>query len=163
MQLVQVAKTIVTTGDSTIAINGIDSDDVYFLVGTDIISTQSNCELFIRVNASSSAQDSSNYDYGNRVMSSSSMNNRNSQNQTKGYVVDNVNTYGMNFSAFLYNFNNASEYSYIEHESVADVSNQKLGNFGGTVFTVSAAHNGVTIHGHAGTFNSGNLYLYKVI
>ena len=163
MQLVQVAKTTVTTGDSTIAINGIDSDDVYLLVGTDIISTQSNCELFIRVNASSSAQTTSNYDYGNRVMSSNNMGNRNGQNQTRGYVVDNVNTYGMNFSAFLYNFNNASEYSYIEHESVADVSNQKLGDFGGTVFTVAAAHNGVTLHGHAGTFNSGNLYLYKVI
>ena len=163
MKLVQVAKTTVTTGDSTIAINGIDSDDVYLLVGTDIISTQSNCELFIRVNASSSAQTTSNYDYGNRVMSSNNMGNRNGQNQTRGYVVDIVITNGLNFSSFLYNFNNASEYSYIEHESVADVSNQKLGNFGGTVYTVAAAHNGVTIHGHAGTFNSGNLYLYKVI
>ena len=50
MQLQQVAKTVVSEGDSTIAINGIDSDDVYLLVGTHIISTQSNCELFIRVN-----------------------------------------------------------------------------------------------------------------
>tara|TARA_B100000029_G_scaffold127856_1_gene121466 strand:+ start:850 stop:1341 length:492 start_codon:yes stop_codon:yes gene_type:complete len=163
MKLVQVAKTIVTTGDSTIAINGIDSDDVYLLVGTDIISTQSNCELHVRVNASSSAQTTSNYDYGSRTPSSTNMNTRNAQNQDKGYIVSNVHTYGMNFSAFLYNFNNASEYSYIEHESVADVSNQKLGEFGGTVFTVAAAHNGVTLHGHAGTFNSGNLYLYKVI
>ena len=163
MQLVQVAKTTVTTGDSTIAINGIDSDDVYLLVGTDIISTQSNCELFIRVNTSGTAQATSEYDYGNRVMSSNNMGNRNGQNQTRGYVVDNVHTYGMNFSAFLYSFNNASEYSYIEHESVADVSNQKLGDFGGTVYTVAEANNGVTLHGHAGTFNSGNLYLYKVI
>ena len=65
MKLVQVSKTTVTTGDSTIAINGIDSDDVYLLVGTHIISTQSNCELLVRVNASSSAQTTSNYDYGN--------------------------------------------------------------------------------------------------
>ena len=163
MKLVQVAKTIVSTGDSTIPINGIDSDDVYMLVGTHIVSTQSNCELSIRVNASSSAQTTSNYDYGNKVVSNGGFNKRNSQNQSRGYISDNIDAYGGNFRAYLYNFNNSSEYSYIEHESTNYVSNQESANFGGTVFTVAAAHNGVTIYGHSGTFNSGRLVLYKVI
>ena len=108
MQLQQVAKTVVSEGDSTIAINGIDSDDVYLLVGTHIISTQSNCELFIRVNASSSAQATSSYDYGNKVVTNASFNKRNAQNQTKGYISDNIDAYGGNFRAYLYNFNNSS-------------------------------------------------------
>ena len=163
MKLVQVAKHTVTTGDSTIPINGIDSDDVYMLVGTHIISTQSNCELFIRVNASSSAQATSSYDYGNKVVTNASFNKRNAQNQTKGYISDNIDAYGGNFRAYLYNFNNSSEYSYIEHESTNYVSNQESANFGGTVYTTLEANNGVTLHGHAGTFNSGRLVLYKVI
>ena len=163
MQLQQVAKTIVSTGDSTIPINGIDSDNVYLLVGTHIISTQGNCELKIRVNTSGTAQGTAEYDYGNKVVSNGGFNKRNAQNQTSGYISDNIDAYGGNFRAYLYNFNNSSEYSYIEHESTNYVSNQESSNFGGTVYTTLEANNGVTIFGHAGTFNSGRLVLYKVI
>ena len=163
MGLVQVATNTITSAVSSVSLTGIDSDDVYMLVGTHIISTQGNCELKIRVNTSGTAQGTAEYDYGNKVVSNGGFNKRNSQNQTSGYISDNIDAYGGNFRAYLYNFNNSSEYSYIEHESTNYVSNQESANFGGTVYTVTEANNGVTIFGHAGTFNSGRLVLYKVI
>ena len=163
MGLVQVATNTITSAVSSVSLTGIDSDDVYMLVGTHIISTQGNCELKIRVNTSGTAQGTAEYDYGNKVVSNGGFNKRNAQNQTSGYISDNIDAYGGNFRAYLYNFNNSSEYSYIEHESTNYVSNQESANFGGTVYTTLEANNGVTLHGHAGTFNSGRLVLYKVI
>tara|TARA_R100001594_G_scaffold105470_2_gene140040 strand:- start:1309 stop:1800 length:492 start_codon:yes stop_codon:yes gene_type:complete len=163
MGLVQVATSTLTSSASTIAVNGIDDDSVYMLACHNLIPDSTNAELKIRVNKSSSAQSDSEYDYAFKILSTSSFNTRTGTNQDEVYFIDNIHTYGGNAIAYLYNFNSSSEYSFGTVESVANVSNQQLGNTGGWVHTVASASNGVTLHLNTGSFNSGTVTLYKVI
>ena len=63
MGLIQVDTVTLTSSSSTIAVNGIDSDDVYMLACSNLIADSSNAEVKLTVNKSSSAQDDSEYDY----------------------------------------------------------------------------------------------------
>ena len=161
--LIQVDTVTLTSSSSTIAVNGIDSDDVYMLACSNLIADSSNAEVKLRVNKSSSAQDDSEYDYAFEIISTVTFNTRSGANQDEVFFIDNINTYGGNAIAYLYNFNDASEYSSGTVESVANVSNQELGNQGGWVHTVASASNGVTLYPHTGSFTSGTVTLYKVI
>ncbi len=161
--LIQVDTVTLTSSSSTIAVNGIDSDDVYMLACSNLIADSSNAEVKLRVNKSSSAQDDSEYDYAFEIISTVTFNTRSGANQDEVYFIDNINTYGGNAIAYLYNFNDASEYSSGTVESVANVSNQELGNQGGWVHTVASASNGITLHLNTGSFNSGTVTLYRVV
>tara|TARA_R100000742_G_C4257628_1_gene75486 strand:+ start:555 stop:1046 length:492 start_codon:yes stop_codon:yes gene_type:complete len=163
MGLIQVATSTLTSSASTIPLNGIDSDNVYMLACNNLIPDSTNPSVFIRVNKSSSAQDDSEYDYVFKGLSSVGFAVRSDTDEDKSWFIDNINTYGGNAIAYLYNFNDASEYSFGTVESVANVSNQQAGYQGGFVHTVASASNGVTLYLSTGSFNSGTATLYKVI
>mgnify|MGYP001212942803 CR=1 FL=1 len=160
--LIQVATTTLTSSASTIALNGINSDDVYMLACNNLIPDSTNAEVKLRVNKSSSAQTDSEYDYAFEILSSGTFNTRSGANQDEVFFIDNINTYGGNAIAYLYNFNSSSEYSFGTVESVANVSNQELGNQGGWVHTVASASNGITLYLNTGSFTSGTATLYKI-
>ena len=160
--LIQVDTYTVSSSSATIPVNGIDSDNVYMLACHNLIPDSTNPSVFIRVNKSSSAQTDTEYDYAYKGLSSVGFAVRDDEDDTKAWLIDNINTYGGNAIAYLYNFN-ASQYSFGTVESVADVSNQQAGYQGGFVHTVASASNGVTLYLSSGSFNSGTVTLYKVI
>ena len=164
MGLVQVATSTVTSATSTIAVNGIDSDDVYMVVCRNLIGDSQNPTPIIRVNKSSSAQSDSEYDYAMKGLSSVTFTTRATYDSTGVVFIDNIDTYGGNAIIYLYDFNSSSKYSYATVESVANVSNQQAGYVGGLIHKVASASNGVTIHlNTGGNYTSGTLTLYRVV
>tara|TARA_Y100000004_G_C8719883_1_gene329641 strand:- start:12 stop:545 length:534 start_codon:yes stop_codon:yes gene_type:complete len=66
-----------------------------------------------------------------------------------------------NLLMYLFNFNNASEYSFITHESEAINSDANLrGRMGGAILTIAEAHNGMQIFFSTGNVTSGTFTLY---
>ena len=163
MGLVQIDKQTLSGSSSTIAVNGIDSDDVYMVAIRNLIGDSTNPTPLIRVNKSSTAQSDSEYDYAMYGLSSTSFTTRATTNADTVVFIDNINTYGGNAIIYLYNFNSATEYSFGTVESVANVSNQEAGYVGGFTHTVASASNGVTIHLNTGNYTSGSVILYKVV
>ena len=163
MALIQVATSTLSGSSSTIAVNGIDSDDVYMVAIRNLIGDSTNPTPLIRVNKSSTAQSDSEYDYAMKGLSSTSFTTRATTDADTVVFIDNINTYGGNAIIYLYNFNSASEFSHGTVESVANVSNQEAGYVGGFTHTVASASNGVTIHLNTGSYTSGSVTLYKVV
>tara|TARA_R100000742_G_C4253778_1_gene71868 strand:+ start:477 stop:971 length:495 start_codon:yes stop_codon:yes gene_type:complete len=164
MGLIQVATSTVTSATSTIAVNGIDSDDIYMVACRDLIGDTQNPTPIIRVNKSSSAQSDSKYDYAMRGLSSVSFTTRATYDSTGVVFIDNIDTYGGNAIIYLYNMNSSTEYPVATVQSTANVSNQQAGYVGGFTHKVTSACNGVTIHlNTGGNYTSGTLTLYKVV
>ena len=163
MGLVQVDKSIVTSAVTSVALNGITTDDVYMIAINDFDSGQNNDNIHLRVNKSSSAQTNSEYDYAFKNLSDTyAFTNRSAANQDKILLFENISAGGGNGIFYLFNFNSSSEYSYGTSENVMNTSNQNQGANGGWVHTVASASNGVTIFG-SGTNNlTGQFVLYKV-
>ena len=62
---------------------------------------------------------------------------------------------------YLFNFNNASEYSFVTMEMVfRDFDGSARGGQGGGVYTVAEAHNGVNYFFASGNIASGTFTLY---
>ena len=163
MGLVQIDTSTLTSSASTIAVNGINSDDVYMVAIRNLIGDSTNPTPLIRVNKSSSAQSDSEYDYAMKGLSSTTFTTRATTDSSEVVFIDNINTYGGNAIIYLYDFNSSSKFSYGTVESVANVSNQEAGYVGGFTHTVASASNGVTIHLNTGSYTSGSMTLYKVV
>ena len=167
-KLVQVATNTVSSAVSSVTLTGIDSDDVYMLAVSGIVSSASiNGDL--RVTTSGTADTSANYDYAMKgLRSDTTFTNFSNTNQTAfttAFAWSLFTTAGMtgNGIAYLYNFNNASEYSFISHEGVNSWQNGILGMQGGSVHTVAQACDGIQFSPSSGTISSGTFTLYRVI
>ena len=167
-KLVQVATNTVSSAVSSVTLTGIDSDDVYMLAVSGIVSSASiNGDL--RVTTSGTADTSANYDYAMKgLRSDTTFTNFSNTNQTAfttAFAWSLFTTAGMtgNGIAYLYNFNNASEYSFISHEGVNSWQNGILGMQGGAVHTVAQACDGIQFSPSSGTISSGTFTLYRVI
>lgn len=163
MGLIQVDKKIITSAATSIALNGITTDDVYMIAINNFHSNQNNDEIYMRVNKSSSAQTDSNYDYVYRKISDAfNFSERSEISQDKAQIFENISSGGGNGIFYLYNFNSSSLISTVTIEAVMNISNQDLTNVGGFHHKVQSSSNGVTILG-AGTTNlTGEFYLYQV-
>lgn len=164
MGLVQVDKSIVTSAVTSVALNGITTDDIYMIAINNFDSGQNNDNIYLRVNKSSSAQTDSEYDYSFQNLScTNAISDRNASNQDKILLFENISAGGGNGIFYLYNFNSSSEFSYGNSQNVMNISNQNQGANGGWVHTIASASNGVTILG-TGTNNlTGQFVLYKVV
>ncbi len=167
MGLLYVNKTVSDGTATTLKVTGIDSDDVYLLVLKLIQTENGNETINMRVTKSGTADTTSNYDRGYRVLTSSSGSNNSYQNGTGGRIMENVNNAngGGQGLFYLYNFNSSDEYSYWTIENVCTVSNQSAGQAGGGGHTVASASDGIEVYGSSsGTFiNGASAILYKVI
>jgi hypothetical protein len=68
MGLVQVATNTVTSAVSSVSLTGIDSDDVYMLAVHSYIPSSDNKDMRLRVLESGTANSTSNYDMGAKVL-----------------------------------------------------------------------------------------------
>ena len=169
MGLVQVATNTVTSAVASVTLTGIDSDDVYMLAVSGIVSSASiNGDL--RVTTSGTADTSANYDYAMKGLRNdgsafTNFSNTNQTTFTTAFAWSLFTTAGMtaNGIAYLYNFNNASEYSFISHEGVNSWQNGILGMQGGAVHTVAQACDGIQFSPSSGTISSGTFTLYRVV
>lgn len=171
MGLVQVATNTVSSAVSSVTLTGIDSDDVYMLAYSNVGTSSDGRNVCVRVTKSGSADTTANYDYAYKVLNASSSLGQygtTNENEWTYLFVDNVGTgtsETANGIAYLYNFNSASEFSYITAEMVeVNLTPHSRGNMGGGVHTVASASDGLHFFDDAGgNIASGTFTLYKVV
>ena len=163
-KLVQVATETVTSAVASVTLTGIDSDDVY-MVACNNIFFDTNDDMRIRFTVSGSADTSSNYDYAHKILrADTTFTNIGVTNTDKFTLVSGVgNTTGERANGVIYcfNFNNASEYSFVTYEMSAfnaDI-NTVLGNTGGGTLTVAQATDGLYFYNESSdNFASGSTF-----
>ena len=166
--LIKIDEEIVSSAVASVTLTGIDSTyDVYQLVISNYQSA-SNQSISMRVTESGADNDTANYDYAFEYLkSSTSFGTLSNTNQTSSFLtatVGNTTTnsaYNGNTTAYLFNFNNASEYSFFTVESTHnETGGTVVGLQGGGVFTSTSSCNGVYIFGSNSYNFTGNFTLY---
>ena len=166
--LVKIDEEIVTSAVSSVTLTGIDSTfDVYKVVLSDVQGTSDSVSFKERFTVSGTAQSTSNYDYATKtVRDTGSFSNNSASNGTELFV--NTQTAmgtgtgeTLQGVRYLFNFNNASEYSFCTMEMVfLDFDVSARGGQGGGVYTVAEAHDGVNYFFASGNIASGTFSLY---
>ena len=175
MGLVQVNTTTISSGtESAITVDGIDSDDIYVVVGSGLHIAVDTAYLYVRVTkdvgGTTTAQSSAEYDFACReYMTSGSFGSFSYGDRVNMYFGNSPlgNGTGENSNIYytLYNFNNSSEYSYmtVSENVFNSTDSSSHGAQGGFSYRVNEAHNGISIIGDSTTLNGGRLTLYKVV
>ena len=170
MGLVQIATNTVSSAVSSLTLTGIDSDDVYMVAVSNVQPVTDNKNLQLRVTKSGTAQSDSEYDTaGKNLYAGSGFGNSSGTNATSvtfAFSLGNQPNETANAILYLFNFANASEYSFITAESsFLNLTPSFLGFQGGYVHTVASASDGVSFEMESGVnFNTGATFtLYKVV
>ncbi len=171
MGLVQVATETVTSAVASVTLTGIDSDDVYMLtVNNAKSSSTSASHLSLRVTVGGTADSTSNYDMANKnLRADTTFTNESTTNLDNYDFANQLTTTAQsqnNSILYLYNFNNASEYSFGTNEAVDWRFNSALfGRQGGFVNTVNQSCDGVLIYSEVTSTNltAGTFTLYRVV
>lgn len=167
-KLVQVATETVTSAVASVTLTGIDSDDVYMVTVNNAQPVDDNKLFIARVTVSGTPQTTANYDYAYKDLdSTTTFGNKSGANSTywlNHRAIGNSTGEMANGIYYLFNFNNASEYSFITVEATDTAfTNFNIGSQGGGVYTVAEAHNGLTMLFSTGNIASGTFTLYKVL
>ena len=165
--LIKIAETTVSSATASVTFTGIDSTyDVYMVRVNNVIPVTAG-SFYSRVTASGTPQTTANYDYASKLLrSDTTFGNRSGTNGTElpynsGIAIGADSTDGYNHIQYLFNFNNASEYSFSTYETTYFGSgNQSAGHQGGNVYTVAEAHNGIQYYFNTGNISSGQFVLY---
>ena len=164
--LIKIAETIVSGTPSTVQLLGIDSTyDVYKCVVSGAISTTDDKDFKVRVTASGTAQTTSNYDEASKQLKAFSSFVNNSDTNATSWGLNNVGTNANSSShiiAYLFNFANTSEYSFVTlEENTSDTSTNVRGKQGGGVHTVASASDGINVFlSTGGNIEGGTFTLY---
>ena len=165
--LIKIQETTVSSTTASVSLTGIDSTyDVYKVVISDIQPTSDNRDLLYRVTKSGSPQSDSEYDYAGKSFrtAGASFFNSSGTNATSvsfAFALGNKTGEKANAVLYLFNFANASEYSFATVESnFFDVTPELLGYQGGVVHTVASASDGVNFFFSSGNIASGTFTLY---
>ena len=165
-QLIQVDTETVTSAVASVTLTGIDSDDVYMLVFNNFVPASGTQSPQMRVTESGIPNTTSNYDRAQkRLFANTGFLNSSGTNEDKflGFAGTATGTgENGNCIVYLYNFNNASEFSFCTWEGVASAGNTE-GRQGGGVFTSASACDGVQLFAGVGNIASGTFTLYKVV
>ena len=167
-QLVQVATNTITSAVSSVTLTGINTDDVYMIAYNNVAPSNDNISLYGYVTKSGTAQTDSEYDIARKnLLTYSSFSNTGNVNEDKL----NFGNFGTGTSEthqgifYLYNFNSASEYSFLiieELHMMADPNNL-YGTAGGAVHTVASASDGFSWVPASGNLTSGTFTLYRQV
>ena len=169
MGLVQVATNTVTSAVSSVSLLGITTDDVYMVALNNVEPVVDGDYLRMRFTKASddSADNSSNYDRAAKELRADTTFGDSSQtNQDAFNFIENGTgtSETHNSTMYLFNFNNASEYSFATFEEASVMYNQDFrGRNGGGVLTVAQATNGVNYFYPSGNIANGTFSLYKVV
>ena len=165
-KLVQVATNTVSSAVASVTLTGIDSDDVYMVTYNNYTS-DTNVSVRLRFTVSGTADTSSNYDEAfKKLQANTTFANTGQTNQSQFTISEAGTDTGevSNGVLYLFNFNNASEYSFFTMETTArQASGHLKGNQGGGTLTVAQATDGVQILQDTGNITSGVFTLYKVL
>ena len=173
MGLLQVNNHIVTAGSEVqnVTLTGINTDDVYMLVGNNLSVGASGgiCDIYATTGGSQDTTNNNEIAWIDLNSTSSFTKFGNTANQAMWRVTDGMGVLptSANFIMHLYNFNSSSEYSYITME-VSSWNGSKLrGYVQGGVKKETTAHDGVLINTNqsgGGGFQAGSQFtLYKVV
>ena len=171
-KLVQVNRAYLSSPASSLAITGIDSDDVYMVTIKDLQpDTTNQVYPYMRVLESGTANTTSNYDYADKNLKAGfGFSNMALANNTAWLIlseqIGTATQEKLNGIIYIYNANNSSEYTFMTQETTAlDHNSNHLGSQGGGVFTVTSAVNGIDVilQGFANIKAGCELVLYKVI
>jgi hypothetical protein len=165
--LIKIDEEIVTSAVASVTLGGSDWDssyDVYMVAISNFTPATDNVSVSLRFTVSGTADSSSNYDRALKTLkANTTFSNTSSTNQTE-LLVGNIGTgTSESYQAiyYLYNFNNASEYSFCTLEvSARDLNGNLLGGQGGAVLTVQQATDGVQLKTTSGNIASGTFTLY---
>ena len=159
------------SSSASISLGGSDWDssyDVYMVVINDMQFATDNTSLGMRVLASSSPKTTSDYDTAAKVLrSNAAFQNNALPNYDRTYLTyiggSNVTEESLNAVIYLFNMNNASEYSFNTFEiSTFQYTGVLEGAQGGSVYTVAEAHNGVEFIAGSGNITAGEFKLYAL-
>ena len=168
--LIKIAESTVTSATANVTLTGIDSTyDVYMLSINNVVASADGKQLTIRVTASGTAKDTSDYDHALKSMyTAGSFINQGVVNMNawleSTFSSGNGTGEGDSGIVYLYNFNNSSEFSFVTREqvSLSHVA-QTQGVMGGGVHTVASASDGVNYFMASGNLTGGTFTLFKVV
>ena len=166
MGLVQVAHNSYTN-NSTATSLGIDSNDVYMVVLNDLYMNTNEARPRLRFTKSSdnSADTDSNYRYANFDRYSNQVSNVSNAGASywNGFSTGTTKLLGLRGIYYLYNFNNASKYSYVEYNEIAyNSAGENALRKGGLCFTANTQHNGFQWHSSNNNIANAQVTLYRI-
>ena len=165
--LVQVSTATVTSAVASVTLTGIDSDDVYMVAFQNFAGATDTVVRRARLTKGGTIQTDANYDSAFKgLYADTTFGNSATPNQTDfSFGWSGTGTYEKDAGLiYLYNFNNASEYSFGTFTTVGrNFSPNTRGEVGGFLHTVASASDGISFHLHSGNVASGTFTLYKVV
>ena len=158
--LIKIDKEIVTSAVASVTLGGADWDssyDVYMVKFNKVVPDTDNQNLKMRFGVGGTPDTSSNYDVAFKLLrTDATFSNEGVTNSDNFQILNNVGTATSeigNSIMYLFNFNNASEYSFYTLEAnVLNSVGTLKGRQGGGVLTVAQATNSVQFF-----FSSGNI------
>ena len=163
--LIKIDEEIVTSSTLSVTLTGIDSTyDVYMVRVNQMESVNDNVNPFLRFTVSGTGDSSANYDYAFKTLRADTTFGNDAVTNDNEINLDNIGTgtqEQFNCIMYLFNFNNASEYSFMTLEGVNRNSNAILkGRQGGGVLTIAQATDGVEFFMSSGNIDNGTFSLY---
>jgi len=164
--LIKIDEEIVTSAVASVTLTGIDSTyDVYMVKVNNWTPATDNVFGRARVTVSGTADSTANYDSaGKQLRADTTFSNSGRTNDTEAIVLAGVGTGTSETSQiiyYLFNFNNASEYSFATVEqTTVDAGSVLKGNQGGFVHTVAQACDGIQFFFSSGNIASGKFTLF---
>jgi len=168
--LIKIDEEIVTSAVASVTLGGTDWDSSYdvYMVKLNNVSPVTATILRARVTkdvlGTPTAQTTTNYDWSAKgFKTSGAFENNSSSNQNYIDVSDsfiNASTGNANLIMYIFNANNASEYTFITFETSHYAGAELYGNQGGAVYTVAEVHNGIQFYFDAIDIDSGTFTLY---
>jgi len=164
--LIKIDEEIVTSAVASVSLLGIDSTyDVYQVVLSNIATDTDNVFLETRVTVSGTPDTSANYDIAYKKFNAISSFTNGFQTNLTGMLYtpfDRLGTAGNengNAIMYLFNFNNASEYSFLTVEStMRDRGATLVGEQGGATNTVQQACDGLNFDMSSGNIDTGSKF-----
>ena len=172
MGLIQVNRAVLSSAASSLAITGIDSDDVYMVTIKDLQPDSTNQVYpYMRFLESGTANTSANYDMAYKTLKAAvGFADYTLENNTGAVIlteqIGTATQEKFNGIMYIYNANNSSEYTFYTLQSTAlDHNSNHLGSQGGGTLTVTSAVNGIDVilQGLANIKAGCELVLYKVV
>ena len=166
-RLIHVQTTEVTSAVAQVDIIGTTTDHVYMVTFADVQPVNNTTQLISRVLVGGVARTSASYDRSWSSFSSSSIGNQYGANETFTYVSGSQTGTGTSENnqgcLYLHNFNNASEYSFVNVYGVNESHSQSIGGLrGGWIYKVNEACNGIQLFFASGNIAKGRFSLYRI-
>ena len=163
--LIKIDEEIVTSAVASVTLTGIDSTyDVYMVKVNQMESVNNNVNPFLRFTVSGTGDSSADYDYAFKNLRTDSSFGNEAVTNDNEINLDNIGTNtGEQFNCimYLFNFNNASEFSFITLEAVNINQGGVLkGRQGGGVLTDAQVTDGVQFFMSSGNIDNGTFTLY---